>query len=150
MLEDFIEVNELKAELIKLEKPAYSLKNALKELKCSFSEFISVKPFLDSIQEPFLIIFLASDKLDETKAKKLVNVKFFLEASPNEALEITGYEEGLIPPVSVYGIKTIMDKKIEGKEFVFSPAGKENLFLKISPKEIIESNEGMIVAEIVK
>lgn len=150
MLEDFIGVNELEAEIIKLAKPADSLKDALKELKCPPNEFISVKLFLDSSQQPFLFIFSASDKLDEVKAKKLLKAKFLLEASPMECIEITGYRQEEIPPVSVYGIKTVMDKKIEGKEFVFSPAGKENLFLKISPKEIIEFNEDIIIEEITK
>ena len=53
-------------------------------------------------------------------------------------VKITGYEIGSVPPISIYGTKTLVDKKVMEKETVFAGGGDKNSVLKISPKEILE------------
>ncbi|MBI2598167.1 MAG: hypothetical protein HYW50_03150, partial [Candidatus Diapherotrites archaeon] len=45
---------------------------------------------------------------------------------------------GSVPPVSIYGVKTLVDRKVLEKEVVYAGGGDDFSVLKISPKEIVE------------
>jgi prolyl-tRNA editing enzyme YbaK/EbsC (Cys-tRNA(Pro) deacylase) len=147
MLEDFLEVNEVKAELIDLRKEVSSLSEALQVLGLKKNEAIQAKLLLDSEEEGVLCLFPSNLALDLSKAEKVVG-KPLKVAEEKQVLEITGYKKDFLPPLSIYGVKTLIDKKVLKKETVFSAAGSSSKLLKISSKELIKAAFNPIVEDI--
>ena len=137
MLEDFIKANNLKAEILSAESQKTDAESTIKPLL-----------FISPEKEPVLVIILAGRKIDEKKLCSTAETSSLRIAEPIEALEITGYAMDVMPPISIYGVQAVIDKEVMEKEFVFAPAGKQGLVLKISPKEILACNEGAKVEKI--
>jgi len=131
MLEDFIESNNLKARVL-----PYAAKGKL--IKCK----------LFSYNDSFaLVIFFSSDRLSEQKISVALNTDRVKPVEGFSVEEITGYMAEFLPPISVYGVTVLIDKKLFGAETVKCIVGEEKT-LAIRPKEIQEANEESIVADV--
>ncbi|MEM4257407.1 MAG: YbaK/EbsC family protein [Candidatus Diapherotrites archaeon] len=138
MLEEFIEVNKLKAKIFPSDERNQNL------------PLVKSIVLVDSNEEPLLVILLSEDKIDFGKIKKVLKVKDVKLADPKQVFEMTGYKVGGVPPISIYGIKTIIDKKVvKLKEIVCGGGTPENL-MQISVKEIMENVEEIITEDISK
>jgi len=82
-------------------------------------------------------VVLGNCNIDLEKVSKITELSLEL-ATPNQTLEITGYNVGGVPPITIFGVKTIIDKLVMEKEIVYSGGGDDHSMLKISPKEIEE------------
>ena len=134
MLEDFIEVNELKARIV--EKRILNSSSAKCEL--IMREPLSLKPLL--------AIHLCKDSIDMEKIRKFFSDKLRV-AESREAFQVTGYEKDYMPPISIYGVIVILDEKAANKEKLYFLVGEERTLI-IEPKEIIEANEECVVLQI--
>jgi len=131
MLEDFIQSNNLEAKIL-----PYAAKGKLVQCRLFSSEKGDV-----------LAVFLSFDKLSEEKLASAVGAKE-VELVPFVAVEdITGYLPEFLPPISVYGVKVVLDKKLKDWEKLRCLVGEEKT-LEISMKELLESNEDFLEAEI--
>jgi prolyl-tRNA editing enzyme YbaK/EbsC (Cys-tRNA(Pro) deacylase) len=128
MLEDFIESNRLKARIIPY--PA-----AGKLVKCRL--FRAPGRYL-------LAVFFSKDRLSREKLCLALKADSVQPVSGPKVEEITGYNELFVPPISVYGVKVVLDKKIFEEEKVHCLVSEEKA-LEISPLEIAEANEGSLV-----
>jgi prolyl-tRNA editing enzyme YbaK/EbsC (Cys-tRNA(Pro) deacylase) len=149
MLEDFIEVNKLSAKIFFVPGKAGSSEQA--------SNFVSSKMpvvksilLIDSQSEPLLVILLGKDKIDFAKIKKLLNVADVRLATPSEVLKITGYEVGGVPPISIYGVKTFIDKKVACLDEIVCGGGTPEHLMQIRVKEIMDNVEDIKIADIAK
>jgi len=124
MLEDFIEANSLNAKIF----------NSIKSFnmaKCSLFE--GDDGFV-------LLVFPFGKMIDFEKLKKSLKTKNLLKIEGKGVEEITGYNEGFVPPISIYGVKVVLDMELEKLEEINILTGEEQT-LSISPKEIEASNE---------
>ena len=150
MLEEFIQSNGLKAALIRFEKDVASPKAAASVLKIELSDIARTIVLIDEEKnEAILAVVLANDSVDIDKVSKITGYYSLDPASDEDALEITGYESGFAPPISIYGTKTLVDKKVMKKEIVYAGSGDKQSILKISPKEIEEFGWEVEVADII-
>lgn len=139
MLEEFIQSNGLKATLIRFEKDVASPKAAASALKIELSDIArTVVLFDEEKNEAILAVVLANNSVDIDKVSKITGYYSLELASDEDSLEITGYEAAIAPPISIYGTKTLVDKKVMKKEIVYTGGGDKQSMLKISPKEIEE------------
>ncbi len=148
MLDEFIEANGLKAEIIKCKHEVITASDVSDLLKIPLEQVIKTILFIDSNNEPVLAILLGNDRVSREKLCRTLKTDSLRTAEPNEVFEITGYEVGGVPPISVYGVKTVMDKKVKEKEFVVGGGGDIMHLLRISPKEIEENAEGILIVDI--
>lgn len=148
MIEDFLENNKLDAELFSFDE-SVSLKKALFETNTPFSSAVKVEFYFNGAGEEFLFIFPLESRLELSKLKQLTRSQELISPGVEETLEATGYGKGMLPPVSVYGVKVFLDKSLEGKAYIFCQIG-ENSFLKISPDSVIEANEDVAIEIISK
>jgi len=148
MLEDFIEVNGLKAKIIPLKRAVSTVREAEAALGVKASEIIKSLLFFDSENEPLIAIVAGNKKVDTKKLCEAAKTQGVRLAEPKEILEVTGYEVGALPPVSVYGVRIFLDKELKEKELVYGGGGKKDCLLSIPIKEIIEFNEKIFVEEI--
>ena len=131
MLEDFIKANNLQAKILSIPVKAPIIKCQL--FRC---DDIAV-----------LAIYFASKEIDLKKLAKAVGAKEAKPIALEKAEDITGYDFEFMPPVSIYGVKVVVDSKLFVAEKVKCLISAEQV-LEISPKEILETNEGAIEADI--
>ena len=131
MLEDFIESNQLQAKII--EAPA---KGGVARCNLFFAGTKTV-----------IAVHLAKERLNQEKLMLALDTGDLQSADDTKAMDTTGYSLEFIPPISVYGVTLVLDKKIETYEKLRFPIAEEKT-LEISAEEILQSNEESIVADI--
>lgn len=137
MLEEFIEANGLLAKIIKLEKEVASSKAAAAAMKVGLADIAKTIVLVNpKTKIGVLAVVLGHCTVDLEKLSAAAKEGDLEPAIPKQVLEITGYETGGVPPISIYGVKTFIDKKVMEKEAVYAGGGDEFSILKISTKEI--------------
>jgi len=139
MLEQFIRANGLSAEVISPAKEAATLRDAARELGVKMSDFAKAELFVFNDRGVLVIVKIGEDIAKENVCKG-IGAEGLRCASMDEAEEITGFREGCIPPIGIYGVRTVMDKALMKKDVLYFSIGR-NQFLKITPKEIEENSE---------
>jgi prolyl-tRNA editing enzyme YbaK/EbsC (Cys-tRNA(Pro) deacylase) len=132
MLEDFIEANGLKARIV-----PRALKADL--IKCRFFVAGSDEILAISLNESPL----SFEKISATLGKEAAPV------SDARAEQMTGYQKQFMPPVSIYGVKVLLDKRVLEKQLVHCLVGEERT-LGISPGEIKDFNDDVMVVDITR
>lgn len=132
MLDGFIQSYGLKAKILNSAVRSNLIKCDF--FSCSDSFFIAVR--------------LASDKIDREKLKKASNCDSIKQLHGIGIFEVTGFEEAFLPPISVYGVKVLVDENVMQKRSVHCLLKGEKT-LEISPEEIISANEEAETAELV-
>ncbi|PIU21065.1 MAG: hypothetical protein COT15_04180 [Candidatus Diapherotrites archaeon CG08_land_8_20_14_0_20_34_12] len=132
MLEDFIESNSLNARLFHFRK--------------SNESSASCKLFIPRNGFPVLVVKLAKDKINAEKLQKAI-AGIYQEATEENCLSITGCSLEYLPPISIYGMVLLLDKKAAQHDLLLFATAEEQT-LEISPKEILELNEESKIADI--
>ena len=148
MLEDFIETNKVKAEIINCAREVQSAKDVMDLLKVPLEKIAKTVLFIDSNTDPVLVIQSGNKRISTAKVCALINAQGIRLASAEETLEITGYEIGGVPPISIYAVKTIMDSSVAAQPEVITGGGDKLHLMRISPKTIEENVEGIIIGDV--
>ncbi|MDO8646862.1 MAG: YbaK/EbsC family protein [Candidatus Diapherotrites archaeon] len=138
MIEDFIKANQLKAKLIFCSKKVHTVQQAANFMKVPVGEIAKSILFILDNNEPVLAIVSGDKKVSARKLQKIFNSKTSRMATPKEVEEITGYEVGAVPPISVYGVQTVIDKTLASKPQIICGGGSEQHLLCISSEELLE------------
>ncbi|HZX34338.1 MAG TPA: YbaK/EbsC family protein [archaeon] len=149
-LQGFIKVNRLSAQIFEVRGEVHSAAHAAAEMDNEPDKVAKSIVLVDSNKSPVLVILLGKDRVDFQKLKKILNVSDVRLAEPYEVLEMTGFEVGGVPPVSIYGIRTIIDKSAAEKEEIVCGGGDVRHLMRIKVKEILENVEDVEVADVKK
>ncbi len=131
MLADFIAANSLKARIL-----PYPAKGRIVRCRLFSSPSCDV-----------LAVYFSDDKISLEKLKALLKSDIIEHMGLARAEDITGYEAEFMPPISIYGIKVVVDRKVMESENVKCLVSEEKT-LEISPKEILEANDDALEADI--
>lgn len=150
MLEDFIQVNRLTAKIFPTTQEVHTAARAA-ALMGSDAEAVAKSILLiDSNAQPLLVVLLGKDRIDFQKVKALLGVSDVRLAGQQEVYDITGYEIGGVPPISIYGVRTIMDRQVAKKEEVVCGGGDPQHLMRIKVTEILESVEEISIEDVRK
>jgi len=138
MLEEFIENNELNAEIISspTELPVVA---AIKQKKFNPKNIAKVNLFRSKSKEEILVITSFGKEIDIKDIEIVINEKL-LELNEEETIELTGEKKGCVPPISVYGVKVIIDVDLENLNYLIFPLSIKK-YLRIPLREILSQNE---------
>ena len=136
MLEDFIQANDVKGQIIEFKEEV---------ARCSqVAEIEEYTPVAKSILFAYnegnafvLAIVEGKKKINQSKLAAAIGAKHCRLASPDEVLRVTGYEVGGVPPISIYGVPTIVDPGVLEHEWVLAGGGSKFALLKIRSEEIL-------------
>ena len=149
MLEDFIQVNQVKAEIMIFEKPVMNKKQVEKVKTLMNLDMPVVKSILFMVdKQPILVVLLDDDMVSRKKLKDILKAKEVLMADAAEVEDITGYEVGAVPPISIYGVHTILDKKVLEQKTVLAGGGTTHALMKIDVPELERVIEDLKVEDI--
>ncbi len=148
MLEDFIEANKLHAKILDCKEPVHTAKQAAVLMKVPMEQIVKSILFLDENMDAYLVLVPGDKQASFPKLRELFGVSKLRLATPMEVQTITGYEIGGLPPISVYGVKTVLDSSFEKHKFVLAGGGDDRHLLHITVQELKENIEDLIVESI--
>ena len=130
MLTDYIAANRLRARVIDSAAMGELIKCDIFSRSDSF--FMTVRFAHDNIN---------SEKLAASMGPEIQKI------NGSRIETITGYKEKFLPPISVFGLKVLVDSKIMKKPIVSCVVGEDKI-LEISPNEILEANKEAVIKEL--
>lgn len=135
MLEEFIEVNGINAQILTFDEEVATCKQAKQMEQVT----PVVKTILLAHEQGFALAILeGTQKVDFSKIETILHTKKVRLATFEEVAEVTGYEVGAVPPISIYGTPTLIDEKVMTHAWVLAGGGTTFSLLKITPKQILE------------
>ncbi|MDD3084054.1 MAG: YbaK/EbsC family protein [Candidatus ainarchaeum sp.] len=146
MLEDFIERNDINAEFINFSTNS-STDLLIANKKLPASSTVKIQLFNSKNNNPFIVITPFQSELNFEKIKLIMLENDLVEQNSDESVEITGYKKGFIPPISIFGIKIIIDYSLKTKNFLFCRVSEKS-FLKVFLKSVLETNEDILFENI--
>ncbi|MEK6958410.1 MAG: YbaK/EbsC family protein [archaeon] len=142
----FIEANALKARIVSF-NAEISFHSAVKSAKLSQAAPMQCQLYRVSKIESVLVIVPFDAVIDKVKLTELVGAKSILEADDEDTYKRTGYNKAFLPPISLYGLKVIIDKSVPESTLAFQVDEKDFLVIELS--EILSSNEEVVFGEII-
>lgn len=150
MLEDFIHANKLTAKVFPTTAEVHTAAKAASLMGDDAEAVAKSILLVDSDGEAVLVVLLGKDRVDFAKVKTLLGVRDVRLAEPEEVLDITGYEIGGVPPISIYGVTTIIDRRVAKKAEVVCGGGTPQHLMRIKVSEIVEFAEGVRIEDVAR
>ncbi len=139
MIEDFIEVNKLKSQIVNFPTET-SVESLVSKSIFPKNLIIKTQLFVTKDNITYLTIVPFYEEVNFSKLKLIINDDEFLEANDKECFDITGYYKNFLPPISIYGINLLIDNSLKDKKTLICRIN-EKQFLKAQMSEIIENND---------
>ncbi len=135
-------IKKLDLEIIDLNASVRTVKQAAEAMKTDPSNIIKSIVFISEKLGPILVIVTGDSQIDIEKLSNLAG-KVRL-ATPEEVKEFTGFRVGAVPPIGME-IKTIIDRRVLNREYVYGGGGSINKLCKIDPRYIVKYQNAEIV-----
>ncbi|GIK42792.1 MAG: hypothetical protein BroJett011_66250 [Chloroflexota bacterium] len=146
-LQCFIETHQIEATILPMIEHTPTVPDAARALAVEPEQIIKSLVFLVK-DEPLLVINNGLSKVDQRKIADRLGVgrKQVKFASAEQALEITGYVVGSMPPFGHRRrLRTLVDPAITKFQVIFGGGGDINAMMRLTPGELLRVTEGEIV-----
>jgi prolyl-tRNA editing enzyme YbaK/EbsC (Cys-tRNA(Pro) deacylase) len=147
-LQHFIDVQNIAATILPLAEHTPTVPDAARALRVEPEQIIKSLVFLVKV-EPLLVINNGLTKVDRRKIADRLGVgkKQVKFASAEEALAITGYIVGSMPPFGHrQQLRTFIDPAILAFETIYGGGGDLNAMLRLTPAELLRVTEGELTS----
>ncbi|UCH03405.1 MAG: YbaK/EbsC family protein [Candidatus Thorarchaeota archaeon] len=144
-LQEYVEHSEVAAKILNMEGRVHSVAAASEELGLPPDRFIKTLVFIGPEEELILAIVQGTDRASSKRISKALDIEPPRLATPEEAIELTGYEVGGTPPVSIPNAKVLIDPNVMAMNEVVGGGGSDRHLLRISPSEIVRVTGGKVV-----
>ena len=146
-LQRFVDENRLAAEIIALSVHTATVADAADALGVAAKQII--KSLVFRVEEsPLLVINNGLARVDRKKLAALMGVgrKRVKFASPEQALSITGYGVGAMPPFGHRDrLRTIVDAAVMELDEIYGGGGSIDAMMRLTPDELIRITEAEVV-----
>jgi len=139
-LQNFIDKESITAEILALDGHTPTVEDAARELDVAPEQIIKSLVFKVR-DEPILVINNGLARVDRRKLAKYLEVgrKWARFATPEQALEITGFVVGSMPPFGhLTRMRTLLDRAVSNQEVIFGGGGDINAMMRLTPGELIK------------
>ena len=146
-LQRFIEAQEIEATILPLNEHTPTVPDAARALAVEPEQIIKSLVFL-ARDEPLLVINNGLARVDRRKVADRLGVgkKQVKFASAEQALEITGYVVGSMPPFGHRRkLPTLVDPAIFEFEIIFGGGGDIDAMLRLTPGELLRVTGGEVM-----
>ena len=145
-LQSFIDTHRLNATILPMAVPTATVTDAAGALGVEPSAIIKSLVFLAE-DRPFLVVNSGTARVDRKKLANYLDmnrrrVKF---ATAEQALEITGYVVGSMPPFGHHKpLRTLVDRTAVQREEIFGGGGNIDVLVRVSSVELIAVTQAEI------
>ncbi|MFW9788841.1 MAG: aminoacyl-tRNA deacylase [Candidatus Thorarchaeota archaeon] len=143
-LQNYIDANELEAEILNMRGRVHSVDAASKELGVPPERFIKTVVFLDG-DRVVLAIVKGTDRVSSKRVGKALNTPPPKLASPEEAFDLTGFAVGGTPPIAIKNAEVLIDPKVMEMTEVIGGGGTDRHLLRIGPATILKETGAEVV-----
>jgi len=150
-LEQYIQEQELVAEIIELEQPTHSVEAAALAVGASQGQIVKTVVFM-AAGTPVLVLGSGTTRLnaDAIAAAMGVPQQEVRLARRAEVLAATGYEVGAVPPIGHPKSLTVLcDRRLSMLDIVFAGGGSQHALLRIRAEDILRLT-GAVVLDLVE
>jgi len=147
-LQQFLDQHQIEATILPMAEHTPTVPDAARALGVDTEQIIKSLVFLVN-DEPLLVINNGTVKTDRRKLATRLNVgkKKVKFASPEKALEITGYIVGSMPPFGHrQKLRTFVDPAITEFEVIFGGGGDIDAMMRLTPDELLKVTEAEILS----
>ncbi len=142
-LQRFIDQHHLEAVILPMREHTLTVPDAAQALGVETDQIIKSLVFLVQ-DEPLLVINNGVAKVDRRKVAVRLGVgrKKVKFASAEQALEITGFIVGSMPPFGhLQRLRTLVDPAVAELEVIFGGGGDTNAMMQLTPTELLRITE---------
>jgi Cys-tRNA(Pro) deacylase len=147
-LQRFIDTHRIRATILAMDGHTPTVGDAARELGVETGQII--KSLVFRIEDrPLLVINNGTARVDRKKIAAVMGVgrKRVKFASPEEALQITGYVVGSMPPFGHRRkLPTLIDPAVTGLERVYGGGGDIDAMMEVITAELLRVTEGQVAA----
>ncbi len=146
-LQQFIDQNQIAAEILPMEEDTPTVPDAARALGVEEDQIIKSLVFLVNGQPTLVIANGARKVVNRLVARHFgVGRKRAKMARAEQALEITGYIVGAMPPFGHrIRLRTIVDPGVVAHQEIFGGGGEINAMLRITPEDLVRATEAEII-----
>jgi Cys-tRNA(Pro) deacylase len=147
-LQQFIAQHHIEASILHLSEDTPTVPDAARVLNVAEAQIIKSLVFLVR-GEPVLIIANGSQKIDQRKlaARFEVGRKRVKLASAEQALEITGFVVGAMPPFGhKTPLSTYVDPQVTTLPLIYGGGGDIHVMLKLTPDQLLEVTQAEVLS----
>lgn len=147
-LRRFIEAHNIEATILPMAEHTPTVPDAARALGVEPEQIIKSLVFL-VYEEPLLVINNGLAKVDRRKVAERLGVgkKQVKFASAEQALGITGYVVGSMPPFGHRRkLRTLVDPAITGFQVIFGGGGDINAMMRLTVAELLRVTEGEVTS----
>ncbi len=143
-MKEFLQANNIQGQHLSFNQSCHSVEEAAQAANASPQDFVKNICMIDSEGNLIVTIVKGEDRASTSRVEKALNIERPRTATPEEILEKTGYPCGGTPSFG-YQAKFLIDPRVMEMDTVYTGGGSENSLVKISAKELQETNHGEIV-----
>jgi len=147
-LQQYIDKHQIEATILPMVEHTLTVPDAARALNVVPEQIIKSLVFM-AHGEPLLVINNGKAKVDRRKVAKRVGVnrKKIKFATSAQALEITGYIVGSMPPFGHrQQLQTFIDPAISELDTIFGGGGDINAMMRLTPNELLRVTAGEVLA----
>lgn len=146
-LQRFIDLHRIQATILRMETHTTTVSDAARALAVATDQIIKSLVFMVQDQ-PLLVINNGMARVDRRKLAAILDVgrKRVKFASAEQALAITGYVVGSMPPFGhKQKLRTLADPAIAKLDEIFGGGGDLDAMMKLPPSELLEVTGAEVV-----
>lgn len=143
-LKKFLQDHKIQAEHIHFDESVHTVEEACQQTNAQPDDFIKTICMISNDGKTISAIVLGSNRASTSRVAKALNIERPNVATPEQALEKTGYLVGGTPPFG-YEATFLIDPKVTEKEFVYVGGGAPTALVRIAVKELLRVCKGRIV-----
>jgi len=147
-LQYYIDQHHIKATILPLNGHTPTVSDAARELQVETDQIIKSLVFILN-DEPLLVINNGLARVDRRKLAAFLQVgrKRVKFATPEQALSITGFVVGSMPPFGhKSAMRTLVDIAVTRQNVIYGGGGDINAMMRLTPSELIKATGGEILA----
>ena len=147
-LQQFIDAHGIAATILPLDAHTATVSDAARALNVAAAQIIKSLVFLND-GHPLLVINNGLARVDRKKLAGFLGVgrKRVKFASADQALEMTGYVVGSMPPFGHrLKLTTLVDPAVTTLEVVYGGGGDLDAMLRVTPKELLRVTAAQVVS----
>lgn len=143
-LQSYIISHNIDAEILTMVGRVHSVDAASKELGIPPERIIKTVVFVVD-DKVILAIVNGTDRASSKRLSAAIGITPPRLASPEEALNLTGFEVGGTPPIAIKNADVLIDPRVMELSEVIGGGGTDHHLLRIRPEEIVRTTGARIV-----
>lgn len=147
-LQKYIDSENITAEILTMAGHTPTVEDAARELEVAPEQIIKSLVFKVR-DEPLLVINNGLTRVDRRKLAQYLEVgrKWARFASPEQALELTGFVVGSMPPFGhLTRLRTLVDNAVSDQSVIFGGGGDINAMMRLTPGELLRVTGAEVVS----